>query len=104
VHPKEGPPLLLTAGKAKAFTKLLKDKGKMAEIREKNDASLFWDHGAKKTREFREITRAEFEYSITANFEISGMENIWSIETITERTKEFLSVCLEVIIERMKGN
>jgi hypothetical protein len=94
---------LLSGATAMAFSKVMKDKEKMAEVQSMNDVSLFFGHGAKWTRDRRETIRAEFEFFVETTCEVTIVAEIWTIETILERTKSFLTVSLEVILEKLKG-
>jgi hypothetical protein len=94
---------LLSGATAMAFSKVMKDKEKMAEVQSMNDVSLFFDHGGKRTRDRREKICAEFEFFVETTCEVTITVEIWTIETILERTKSFLTVSLEVILEKLKS-
>jgi hypothetical protein len=94
----------LGTAKAKIFRKVIDDKTRIKELEKNAEESIFFDHGAKRTRDRRERTRNEFEYFVTENYEVTGVAQIWNIDHFTVRTKLFLSVMVEVVTEQMKGN
>ncbi len=45
------------------------------------------DRGAPKTRSNHELAKSEFEYFVSSVYEVTEPREIWTFDTITDRTK-----------------
>jgi hypothetical protein len=80
----------LSIWKQDAILKVVSNKDKMDELKALAEESIFWDCSHPETRANHEMIRFEFEYFDTSVFNTTDPADIWTLNTILDRSKEDL--------------
>lgn len=79
-----------------AIQRVSKNQNLLDKYEAQSTASVFQDKSSPGTRKMREHTRANFEYFVELVWKASLTTEIWTRDTIIERTKKFLSAWIDI--------
>ncbi len=87
---KASPAKPLSIRKRDAILKVVSNKDKMNELRVLVEKFIFWDCSHPETRVNHEIIWSEFQHFDTSVFNATDPADIWTLNTILDRSKEDL--------------